>query len=140
VNAVPTGTGTSAIVLVMVDSFLMLRKSAQQLWCLCGARPRARGTRAERHRTAAWDRLSARLRKAHPFCSVPGCPSTDLTLDHIISLAEDPSLALEPLNCQVLCRSHNSARQDRCTDAERQAVHAAIAARTARRARYYAGE
>lgn len=85
-------------------------------------------SRAERHRTSAWDRLSARLRKASPFCERCGA-TTDLTVDHIIPLAQDPALALEPLNCRVLCRFHNGQRQHRCTDAERQAVHAAIAAR-----------
>ena len=46
-----------------------------------------------------------------------------------------PELALEPLNCRVLCRYHNALRQNRCTDAERHAVHAAIAARGTRRFR-----
>ena len=73
------------------------------------------------------------MRRDSPFCEIAGCQSTDLHCDHIISLAEDPSLAFEPLNLRVLCAFHNGQRQDHCTDAERQAVHAAIAARTARR-------
>ncbi|ASX00652.1 HNH endonuclease [Mycobacterium intracellulare subsp. chimaera] len=90
-------------------------------------------SRVERHRTSAWDRLSARLRKTSPFCEKCGT-TTDLTVDHIIPLAEDPTLALEPLNCRVLCRFHNGQRQHHCADAERQAVHAAINARKQRTA------
>lgn len=97
----------------------------------CQPKRTTRLSRAERHRTSAWDRLSARLRKASPFCEQCGT-ATDLTVDHIIPLAEDPTLALEPLNCRVLCRFHNSQRQHRCTDAERQAVRDAIAARKLR--------
>ena len=90
-------------------------------------------SRKERHRTAAWDRLSRRLRPQSPFCESPGCTATtDLTVDHIIPIDEAPELAFEPLNCRVLCRSCNSRRRNTCTDAERQAVHAAIAARKRR--------
>ena len=94
-------------------------------------------TRKDRNRPAAWDRLSKQLRKASPLCEYLGCGATEpLEVDHIIPVSEDSSLALEPLNCRVYCRTHNRARGDRCTDAERQAVHAAIA----RRARYYAAQ
>lgn len=89
-------------------------------------------TRRERHRPAAWDRLSKRLRRASPFCEF--CSATDdLISDHIIPISEDPTLALEPLNCRVLCRSCNARRKDTCTDEERQMVRARIAARKARR-------
>ncbi|BBY82017.1 HNH endonuclease [Mycolicibacterium pulveris] len=70
------------------------------------------------------------------MCEQLGCgATTDLTVDHIIPLTESPELAHEPLNCRVLCRRHNAMRQDHCTDEEREAVLAAIAARKARRAR-----
>ncbi|WP_375372667.1 MULTISPECIES: HNH endonuclease [unclassified Mycolicibacterium] len=84
--------------------------------------------------TARWKRLSTRIRKDSPFCEQCST-TTDLTVDHIISLAEDPALAYEPLNLRVLCRYHNGLRQDQCTDAERAAVHAAIALHKARLAR-----
>ena len=98
-------------------------------------------SRAERNRPAALDRLSKRLRKQSPFCEYPGCGSTqNLELDHIIPVSEDPSLALEPLNCRIYCRTHNRARGDRVTDAERAAVHAAIKAKRDRQARFYASQ
>lgn len=67
---------------------------------------RDRVTRANR---AAWKNLSARLRKLQPWCLVPGCPSTDLTVDHIVPLSEGG----EPYavdNLRVLCRRHNALR------------------------------
>jgi 5-methylcytosine-specific restriction endonuclease McrA len=94
-------------------------------------------SRRERHRTAAWDRLSARLRKASPYCELCGA-TTDLVVDHIIPVSEDPTLALEPLNCRVLCRSDNARRQATCTNDERQMVRDRIAAKKARLARYHA--
>jgi 5-methylcytosine-specific restriction endonuclease McrA len=90
--------------------------------------------------TSRWRKLSVRTRKASPFCEVLGCSNTSLTVDHIISLDEAPELAFESLNLRVLCNYHNGIRQNQCTDAERQAVHAAIAARKARQARYYASQ
>jgi 5-methylcytosine-specific restriction endonuclease McrA len=90
--------------------------------------------------TARWRRLSTRLRQLSPFCEIPGCSSTDLTVDHVISLDEDLTLAYEPLNCRVLCNHHNGLRQHHCTDAERQAVHSAIAGRKAHQTRYYASQ
>jgi 5-methylcytosine-specific restriction endonuclease McrA len=103
----------------------------------CKPKRTTTATRNERHRPAAWDRLSKRLRKDSPFCELCGA-TTDLVVDHIISVSEDPTLALEPLNCRVLCRSENARRKNTCTDDERAAVHAAIAARKARLARFYA--
>jgi len=97
---------------------------------------RRKDTRGRR-RTARWDALSKRLRKLSPFCEVPGCTSTDLTVDHVIPVSEAPELEYEPLNCRVLCRHHNSARKSTCTDAERAAVHAAIKAKRERQQRYY---
>jgi 5-methylcytosine-specific restriction endonuclease McrA len=85
-------------------------------------------SRRERHRTSAWDRPSTRLRATAPFCEQCGA-TTDLTVAHIMPLSVAPELALEPLNCRVLCRYHNSLRQNHCTDEERQAVLDAIAAR-----------
>lgn len=77
------------------------------------------------------------MRKLSPFCE--WCGSTDqIEADHIIPVSEDPALALEPLNIRCLCRTHNRRRGDHCTDAERQAVHAAIAARKQRTAQVVA--
>jgi hypothetical protein len=43
----------------------------------------------------------------HPYCSVPGCTSADLTVDHIDSRTRGkPGLTLADV--QVLCRFHNS--------------------------------
>ena len=90
--------------------------------------------------TARWRRLSTRLRQLSPFCEIPGCSNTDLTVDHIISLDEDLSLANEPLNCRVLCNRHNGQRRHHCTDEERRAVLAAIKARKDRMAKDYASQ
>ncbi|BCP10439.1 hypothetical protein MINTM020_25370 [Mycobacterium paraintracellulare] len=99
----------------------------------CRPRRTRRRTRADRNRPSAWDRLAKRLCTQSPFCE--RCSSTDrLEADHIVPVSEDPTLALEPLNCRVLCRTCNRRRGNRCTDAERQAVHAAIASRKQRTA------
>ncbi|PJE07570.1 MAG: hypothetical protein CK429_24750 [Mycobacterium sp.] len=99
----------------------------------CRPKDTRRRTRAQRHRPSAWDRLARRMCKLSPFCE--WCGSTErLECDHIIPVSVDPSLALEPLNCRVLCKTCNGIRGNRCTDAERQAVHAAIAARKQRQA------
>lgn len=92
-------------------------------------------SRAERHRPAALDRLSKRLRQSSAFCEQ--CGSTELLeLDHVIPISEAPELATEPLNVRVLCRTHNRMRGNRVTDEERQAVYAAIQARRDRRSRH----
>lgn len=92
---------------------------------------RTKPSPAERGYDDAWRRLSKRIRRASPFCET--CPATtDLTVDHIIPITERPDLRLEPLNCRVLCRTCNGRRQDQCTDAERNQVLDAIAARRAR--------
>lgn len=59
---------------------------------------------------AAWDRLSARARRLQPFCSVPGCTSTDLTVDHSPEAWERKAQGKPIRLCdvEVLCRSHNS--------------------------------
>lgn len=84
--------------------------------------------------TAAWERLSKRIRKDSPFCEQCG-NTTDLTVDHIIPISETPELHLERLNLRVLCRSCNSTRSNNCTAEERNAVYAAIAARKTRQAK-----
>ena len=88
---------------------------------------------------AAWKRLSARARKAQPWCLDCGS-TTDLCGDHIIPVSEAPELALEILNVAVRCRPCNGRRGNNCTDAERQAVHAAIRARKARLAKFHAAQ
>lgn len=57
----------------------------------------------------AWKNLSRRLRRLQPWCSVPGCGNTELTVDHIIPLI-DGGEPYEITNLQVLCKSHNSAK------------------------------
>lgn len=69
---------------------------------------RARPTRADRGYDYSWKKLSKQLREQQPFCSIVGCTSTDLTVDHIIPLSDAPWLRLEISNLRVLCRSHNS--------------------------------
>jgi 5-methylcytosine-specific restriction endonuclease McrA len=117
--------------------------------CLCGndaivgqtrcadcTRPRDRSNdKPPKHKhlhTARWTNLSKRLRKASPFCEI--CQATtDLVVDHVIPLSERPDLAFEVANCRVLCRPHNASRRATCTDEERAAVLARIAARKRRR-------
>jgi 5-methylcytosine-specific restriction endonuclease McrA len=69
---------------------------------------RARPRRIDRGYDYAWNKLSRQLREQQPFCSIAGCKSQDLTVDHIIPLSEAPWLRLEISNLRVLCRSHNS--------------------------------
>lgn len=83
---------------------------------------------------AVFRAISSRLRRASPFCQSCGARG-DLTVDHIIPTSEAPELAREVLNMRVLCRSCNSRRGNRVSDAERQGVLDAIAARHHRRSR-----
>lgn len=59
---------------------------------------------------AQWKRLSRQARREQPFCSVPGCTSTDLTTDHSPEAWErhEAGLAVRLQDVAVLCRSHNS--------------------------------
>ena len=84
--------------------------------------------------TGRWKRLSAKARRAQPWCLDCGA-ITDLCADHIIPVAERPDLAHDELNLTVRCRSCNGRRGDRCTDAERHRVLAALDARTLRKQR-----
>ena len=74
---------------------------------------RQRPTRTQRGYDYSWMKLSRKLREIQPFCSIRGCTSKDLTVDHIIPLAEAPHLRLEVTNLRVLCRSHNSQKGNR---------------------------
>ncbi|WP_099023572.1 HNH endonuclease signature motif containing protein [Mycolicibacterium palauense] len=78
-------------------------------------------TRAERHRPAAWDRLSKRLRRESPFCESCGA-TADLVVDHVIPVSVAPELALAPENCRVLCRSENASRRATYTQDEARQV------------------
>ncbi|WP_165612471.1 HNH endonuclease [Mycobacteroides chelonae] len=75
--------------------------------------------------------MSMRARKQQPWCIDCGTTSA-LTADHIIPIAERPDLAYEELNITVRCRTCNGRRADHCTDADRNQVLAAIAARVKR--------
>lgn len=83
-----------------------------------------------------WRTLSNRLRKASPFCEIPGCTSADLTTDHILPVSVFPELAYEELNCRVICRSHNGRRGSNYTDEEHKRVLDAIEARRERQRRF----
>lgn len=79
------------------------------------------------------------MRKLSPFCERCGSKSR-LTVDHVIPVSENESLAYEPLNLRVYCQSCNASRSTNVTDSERAAVQAAIQARKQRQARHYASE
>ena len=82
--------------------------------------------------TGRWKKLSAKVRKAQPWCLDCGA-TIDLCADHIISVDERPDLAFEPLNLTTRCRTCNGRRGNTCTEKERGQVLATIAARTERR-------
>ena len=64
-----------------------------------------------------WKRLSQRLRRAAPHCEA--CNAiTELTVDHIVPVADVPELAYAQENCRVLCRTCNGRRGNRHTDSE----------------------
>ena len=60
----------------------------------------------------AWQKLSARARRLQPFCSVHGCTSTDLTVDHTPEAwrRKEQGKPIRLEDVEVLCRSHNSVR------------------------------
>ncbi|WP_125477453.1 HNH endonuclease [Mycolicibacterium pallens] len=92
--------------------------------------------RGRKGRTASdwrWRKLSAKLRRLSPFCEKCSA-TTDLTVDHVITPTERPDLIYEELNLRVWCRTCNSTRGDRCTDAERQQVLGSITRRRRRSA------
>lgn len=81
------------------------------------------------------------MRKLSPFCEKCGSKNkSSLTVDHVIPVSDDATLAYEPLNLRVYCQSCNASRSTNVTDNERAAVYAAIQARKQRQARYYASE
>ncbi|WP_201407773.1 HNH endonuclease [Mycobacterium intracellulare] len=65
-----------------------------------------------------------------PFC--PCGATSQLEADHIIPVAVAPELAYEILNLTTRCRTCNARRGTNYTEAEGQAVRAAIAARKQR--------
>jgi 5-methylcytosine-specific restriction endonuclease McrA len=72
-------------------------------------RVRQRGTTSQRGYGRQWRKISEEARRLHPYCAVPGCTSTDLTVDHV-----DPRTrgkhGLTLADVQVLCRFHNSSK------------------------------
>jgi len=69
----------------------------------------SKGDRHQRGYGNEWYRLSAKARKAQPWCTY--CGSTiDLTADHIIPLKRGGASSYA--NMQVLCRRCNSRKQD----------------------------
>lgn len=95
---------------------------------------RPKDTRRNRTRLAhmstdwRWRKLSLAARARQPWCSTCGT-SEDLTGEHIIPIDQAPELAYEPLNIDVLCRSHNSRKSGNVSDEQRAAVYRAIAER-----------
>lgn len=82
-------------------------------------------TRARKTNGTRWKRFSARLRAMSPFCEF--CGSGDyLTVDHVLPYSERPDLEYTVENCRILCRSCNSSRGNRVTDAERAEVEARL--------------
>lgn len=57
-----------------------------------------------------WQKLSERARKMQPFCSIPGCTSTDLTVDHTPEAwrRKEQGKTIRLRDVVVLCRSHNA--------------------------------
>lgn len=103
--------------------------------CKLPAKPQPRAKGHHRN-TERWKRLSKRLRSLSPFCE--NCGATErLEVDHVIPIAELEQYGLTPYsteNLRVLCKTHNLQRGNRCTDAERAAVLARIAAKPQNRA------
>ena len=72
-------------------------------------RDQRRGTASQRGYGAAWRRLRDSVIAAHPYCSAPGCGSTDnLSVDHIIPRSEGGTD--DRSNLRVLCMEHNRSR------------------------------
>ena len=96
----------------------------------CVLHPRTSGIGANRaiHTSREWTALSKRMIARHrgqygDLCPGDGAehaphPTMDLTLDHIIPLAEGGA-ALDPGNTRILCRSANSAGGARLVNARR---------------------
>lgn len=88
-------------------------------------------------------KASAAQRKRVPFCELrqsPSCTGKAETLDHVLPISQYPEHVSAPENHRSACRPCNAARGNRVTDQERQQVLDAIAARTARRQRFYRAE
>jgi 5-methylcytosine-specific restriction enzyme A len=71
-----------------------------------------RGSTSARGYGPEWRVLRAEAIRLHPYCSVPGCRDTDLTVDHI-DPASKGRTGLTLADVQVLCRSHNSSKGNR---------------------------
>jgi 5-methylcytosine-specific restriction endonuclease McrA len=103
--------------------------------CTLPTKPQQRA-KGHHRSTERWKRLSKRLRSLSPFCEQ--CGATErLEVDHVIPADEAMTLGIDPYeteNLRILCKSHNLQRGNRCTDAERAAVLARIAAKPRNRA------
>ena len=70
--------------------------------CKLPDRPRTRTT-AHAGSDWRWRKLSARMRKLSPFCEKCGSKNkSSLTVDHVIPVSDDATLAYEPLNLRLL--------------------------------------
>ena len=61
-----------------------------------------------------WRKLVAQAIREHPWCSVQGCRSTDLTGDHIVPRKRGGRNVRS--NIRVLCRGHNSMKGSRLNE------------------------
>lgn len=62
------------------------------------------------YRSAAWRRLSARVRREQPTCATAWCDQPSEHADHIIPIDVRPDLRLVRSNVRGLCRPHHSSR------------------------------
>jgi 5-methylcytosine-specific restriction endonuclease McrA len=70
--------------------------------CKLPDRPRTRTT-AHAGSDWRWRKLSARMRKLSPFCEKCGRKNkSSLTVDHVIPVSDDATLAYEPLNLRSI--------------------------------------
>ena len=70
-----------------------------------------RPSSAARGYDSAWQRLRARFLKAHPRCSVEGCPYAAVDVDHVVALAVGGESVWG--NLRGYCHAHHSSKTGR---------------------------
>lgn len=77
----------------------------------CTPRDPDRDTTSAHWNTTRWKNLSARLRKASPFCEVCGKRGpSGLHCDHILPIRDYPELTYTEENLRILCQRCNTSR------------------------------
>lgn len=71
-----------------------------------------RGNSTARGYDWEWKKFSKAFLELYPDCSIEGCKSPAVQVDHIIALAEGGA-KLDPKNCRGFCASHHSQRTGR---------------------------